>query len=404
MAPKALNGVKILEFCTTISGAYCAKLMADLGAEVVKIEAPGIGDGARRKPPFVDDKPDSEKSGLFMYINTSKFGITLDPAKPEGNKIFKQLVKNADILIEDHQPGEMEKMGLGYDVLKEINPGLIMTAVTPFGQTGPYKDYKAYQLNISQMSGQGYLLPMVAPDLERPPVKVGGNSGNFDPGLVASIAVMAALFYKEKTGKGQYIGMSKMEALMSMQRVESVTFPNSGVSMSRAGMARRTPDGVMPCKDGYVVVVTPEEHQWKSFMKLIGDPPWAKEEYCENRIKRTENVDSIKEPILEWMKDRPKEEIFRNGQALSVPVAPMNTAKDVVESPQFNARNFFVKTEHPAVGIIEKFPSSPYRFSKTPWEILRPAPLLGEHNEVIYCGQMGYTRQDLKKFKESEII
>ena len=405
MASKALLGVKILEFCTTVSGAYCAKLMADLGAEVIKIEPPGIGDGARRKPPFLKDEAHPEKSGLFMYINTSKFGITLDPEKPEGNKIFKQLVKNVDILIEDHQPGEMERMGLGYDALKQINPGLIMTAITPFGQTGPYKDYKAYQLNISQMSGQGYLLPMIAPNLERPPVKVGGNSGNFDPGLVASIAVMAALFYKGKTGKGQYIGMSKMEALMSMQRVESVTFPNSGVNMSRAGMAqRRTPDGVMPCKDGYVVVVTPEEHQWKSFMKLIGDPPWAAEEWCQNRIQRVENVDRIKEPVLEWMKDHTKEEIFRKGQALSVPVAPMNTAKDVVESPQFNARNFFVETEHPAVGKIKKFPSSPYRFSKTPWEIGRPAPLLGEHNEDIYCGRLGYTIQDLKEFKESEII
>ena len=133
MIPTALKGVKILEFCTTISGAYCTKLMADLGAEVIKIEAPGIGDAARRKPPFPDDKPDPEKSGLFIYINTSKFGITLDPLKPEGKKIFHDLVKDVDILVEDHQPGEMEKMGFGYDDLKKINPKLIMTAITPFG-------------------------------------------------------------------------------------------------------------------------------------------------------------------------------------------------------------------------------------------------------------------------------
>lgn len=405
MTPSALKGVKILEYCTTVSGAYCAKLMADLGAEVIKIEAPGIGDGARRKPPFLHDEPDPEKSGLFMYINTSKFGITLDPEKPEGRKVFKKLVRDVDILIEDHQPGEMEKIGLGYDTLKKINPGLIMTAITPFGQTGPYKSYKAYQLNISQMSGQGYLLPMISPNLDRPPVKVGGNSGNFDPGLVASIAIMAALFWRGKGGKGQYIGMSKMEALMSMQRVESVTFPNSGVNMSRVGMAqRRTPDGIMPCKDGYVVVVMPEEHQWRSFMKLLGEPPWSREEWCENRIKRAENVEKIKEYILEWMKDQPREEVFRKGQALSVPVAPTNTAKDVVESPQFNARGFFVETEHPVMGKIDKFPSSPYRFSKTPWKISRPAPQLGEHNEEIFCGRLGYTRDELTRFKDLEII
>ena len=367
MTPSALKGVRILEFCTTISGAYCTKLMADLGAEVIKIEAPGLGDAARRKPPFANDEPDPEKSGLFIYINTSKYGITLDPGKPEGRKLFLDLVRDVDILVEDHQPGEMEKMGLGYEDLKKINPGLIMTAITPFGQSGPYKQYKAYQLNISQMSGQGYLLPLVSPTLDRPPVKVGGNSGNFDPGLVASIAIMAALFWRGKSGKGQYIGMSKMEALMSMQRVESVTYPNSGISMSRLGIAQRmSADGIIPCKDGYVVVVTPEEHQWNSFMKLIGDPPWSKEEWCQDRLERINHVDEMSKSIMEWMQDKTKEEIFRKGQALSVPVAPMNTAKDVVESPQFNARKFFVETEHPAIGKINKFHHLPTAFPKHP--------------------------------------
>jgi len=405
MAGKALNGIKILEYCDTVSGAYCTKLMADLGAEVIKIEAPGIGDGARRKPPFPNNIPDPEKSGLFLYINTNKYGVTLDPSKPLGNKIFKELVKDVDILVEDKPPGEMAKMGLDYDDLNKLNSGLIMTSITPFGRSGPYKDYKAYQLNISHVSGQGYLLPMPALKSDRPPVKVGGNSGNFDPAIVASVAIMAALFWKGKTGKGQFIEMSKQEALMSMQRVESVTFPDSGINMTRVGMAqKRSPDGVMPCKDGYVVVVTPEEHQWESFMKLIGDPDWAKEEWCKDWINRSGNVDRIQEPILEWMKEHTKEEIFRKGQAMSVPAAPMNASKDVVESPQFNARNFFVEMEHPAVGKIDKFPSSPYRFSKTPWKIERPAPLLGEHNEVIYCERLGYTKEDLEKFKASETI
>lgn len=167
---------------------------------------------------------------------------------------------------------------------------------------------------------------------------------------------------------------------------------------------RRTPDGIMACKDGYVVVVTPEEHQWRSFMKLIGDPPWSNEWWCRDRIKRTENVEKIKEPVLEWMKDRNKEDIFRKGQSLSVPVAPVNTAKDVVESPQFNAREFFVETEHPAVGKIEKFPSSPYRFSRTPWKIFRPAPRLGEHNEAVFCGRLGYGKDELTRFQELGII
>lgn len=405
MTPSALKGVRIVEFCTTVSGAYCGKLMADLGAEVIKIEPPVRGDKARRKPPFLNDDPDPEKSGLFAYINTSKFGISLDPSNPQGKEIFERLVDRVDILIEDHSPGEMEKMGLGYDALKQINPGIIMLAITPFGQTGPYKNYKAYQLNISHMSGQGYLLPLISPHLERPPVQIGGNSGNFDAGLTASLAVMAALFWRGTSGKGQYIGMSKMEALIAMQRIESVTFPNSGISMSRKGESlRMSGNGIFPCKDGYVSIVTPEEHQWQNFMKLIGDPPWSKEPWCRNRFERRNHVDQINGYILEWMKDKPKEEIFRKGQALSVPVAQVNTAEDVVASPHFNARGFFVEVDHPVMGKLEKFPSSPYRFSKTPWAISRPAPRLGEHNQQILCETLGYTTDDLDAFKDAGTI
>ena len=196
-----------------------------------------------------------------------------------------------------------------------------------------------------------------------------------------------------------------MEALMSMQRVESVTFPNSGINMSRIGMVQRmTADGVLPCKDGYVVVVTPEDHQWNNFIKLIGEPPWSKEPWSRNRLERINHVDEMKESILDWMKDKPKEEIFRKGQALSVPVASANTAKDVVDSPQFNARGFFVETEHPVMGKIDKFPSSPYRFSKTPWVISNPAPQLGEHNEEIFCSRLGITQDELIKLKETQIV
>jgi crotonobetainyl-CoA:carnitine CoA-transferase CaiB-like acyl-CoA transferase len=405
MQGKALGGVKILEYCDTLSGAYCTKLLADLGAEVIKIEPPGIGDGARREPPFLNDIPHPEKSGLFLYVNTNKYGITLNAANPLGKDIFRKLVQKVDILIEDKPVSEMAKLGLGHEDLKKLNPGLIMASITPFGQSGPYKDYKAYQLNITHVSGQGYLLPIGAQDLERPPVKVGGHSGYFDPALVASVAVTAALFWKGRTGQGQYIDVSMQEALISMQRVESVTFPNSGVNMSRIGIdPRRAQGGMLPCKDGYVVVVTPEEHQWENFIKLMGDPEWSKEEWHQDRIKRADHADEIQEHILKWSRDRSQEEIFRTGQALSVPVASVNTAQDVVESPQFNARNFFVEMEHPKMGKIEKFPSSPYRFSKTPWKIERPAPLLGEHNELIYCQRLGYTQEELVRFKESEII
>ncbi len=405
MPGKALGRIKILEYCRTLSGAYCTKLMADLGAEVIKIEPPGAGDGARREPPFPRDVPDPEKSGLFLYLNTNKYGITLNPGRPQGKEIFEEMVKGVDVLIEDQDLGKMEKMDLGYETLKKLNPGLIMVSITPFGRSGPYKNYKAYQLNISHVSGQGYMLPIGAKNLERPPVKVGGNSGYFDTGLVASVAVMAAVFWKNRTGRGQFIEMSMQEALISMQRAESINFPNHGYNLSRIPTdQQRTHGGMMRCKDGYVNVVTPEEHQWEALLKLMGNPEWSKEEWCKNQAGRTEHADEIQRSVQDWMGRRSKEEIFREGQALSVPVAPVNSAKDILESRQLNARNFFVELEHPAVGKVEKFPSSCYRFSKTPWNIERPAPRLGEHNEFIYGERLGYTREDLVKFKEAEII
>jgi crotonobetainyl-CoA:carnitine CoA-transferase CaiB-like acyl-CoA transferase len=379
--------------------------MADLGAEVIKIESPKTGDGSRAKPPFKGDVPHPEKSILFLYANTNKYGITLDPSGKTGKEIFQELVEKTDVLIDDHRLGHMESLGLDYDHLKQINPGLVMASITPFGLTGPYKDYKAFQLNVSHVSGQGNLLPMPALNKERPPVKVGGNSGNFDPGLLAAIPIMGALLQKSRTGKGRFIEVSKQEALMCMQRVESVTFPNDQVTMVRVGNEdRRSPEGILPCKDGYVGVVAPEEHQWKAFMKLMGDPEWSKQEWCKDRVTRSQHADEIGRLVLEWTLKHTKDEIFRKGQALSVPVAPINSPEDVVNSPQFIARKFFVEADHPAVGPIPKFPSAPYRLSATPCAMDHPAPGLGEHNQMVFGERLGYSPEALEKLSLNGVI
>jgi len=403
MNKAALEGVKILEYCKTISGAYTTKLMVDLGAEVIKIETPESGDEARKRGPFPGDVPDPEKSGLFLYLNINKLGITLDPRKPKGAEIFKKLVRDVDILVEDGTPGELEALALGYETLKDLNPGLIMASITPFGRSGPYRDYKAYQLNIAHASGQACLLPLPSPNLDRPPVKPGGNASDYDPAMVASVAIMAALFWKGITGKGQFIEISKLEALMSMQRVESVTFANDGVIMNRTGTANPMPGGVMPCKDGYVVSVSPEDHQWNALMELLGNPEWSKKDWCKDSIVRTTHAAELTLLIMDWMKDRTKEEIFRKGQALSCPISPLHSSEDMVKSEQLQARGFFVEMDHPAIGKL-KFPSSPYRFSETPWQLNRMAPKLGEHNEEIFGGRLGTAREELVKLKEAGII
>lgn len=404
MTPGALEGVKIIEHCNMVSGPYSSKLLADMGAEVLKIEPPLTGDESRRRGPFPEDISHQEKSGLFLYLNSNKKGLTLDPEKPEGKEIFKKLIEGADVLIEDRPPGEMEALRLDYQTLRAVNPGLILLSITPFGESGPFKDYKAFQLNTVHVSGQGYMLPIPAFDTDRPPVKVGGQSSGFDVGLVAVVAVTAAYYWKMRTGRGQFIEMSKQEALMSMQRVESVTYANDRVILTRGGdKVRRMPGGILPCKDGYIVLVTPEEHQWRALVQLIGDPEWAKEDWCQDPISRAENTEKVNEWIIAWTMNHTKEEIFRRGQALSCPIAPVNTAEDIYRSEQFKARDFFVEMEHPIAGRLP-FPSSAFRFSKTPWQLRHPAPLLGEHNEEIYSRLLGFSGEKLAALKKGGVI
>ena len=404
MAPKALAGVRVLEYCRRISGPYCTKLMADLGAQVIHAEPPKTGDEARKNPPFPRGIPHPEKSGLFLFLNANKLGITLNVQLPQGKEIFERLVRELDVLVEDSHPGQMEKMGLGYEHLRELNPGLIVASITPFGRSGPLKDYKAYPLNISHVSGQGYVLPLPSPNLERAPTMVGGNCTEYDAGQTAAVAILSALYSKWTTGKGQFIEVSKQEAVLSMQRVEAVIFANSGQLSTRMGpRTERLITMMFPCKDGHVIAVTPLPHQWAALMKLVGNTDWTPRDYAADREARAENADALAELIGNWMKKHTMEEICREAQALSCPIAPVNSAEDVVNSEQMNVRGFFAEVEHQEVGKI-KMPATPYHFSKTPMKLERAAPLLGEHNETIYCERLGYDREKLRELAAAGVI
>ena len=404
MEQTALDGVKVLEFCSRIGGAYCTKLMADMGAEVIKIEPPARGDDARRRGPFQGDTPHPEKSGHFLFLNSNKLGVTLDPRSPAGARLFKSLVEDIDILVVDTPPGMMEGLGLGFDSLKKLNPGLIMTAITAFGMTGPYKDYKAAHLNISHVSGQGYMLPIPSPDMSRPPVMPGGSKGGYDIGITALVAVLAAYYWKGVSGKGQFLDISRQEALMAMQRIEATGFRNAGRNIDRSAKTHsRRIGGMMACKDGYITVIVPQESQWKSLAEMMGNPEWSQEPDCQDPNKRLDQADEINQRLADFIKNYTRREIVKLGQSFSVPFSPVNTAQDIVESEQFNAVGFFKSITHPVMGEV-KFPSAPYRFSKTPWSIRRAAPLLGEHNEMIFCDRLGVSREELIRLRQSDII
>ena len=399
MTHGALEGVKVLEYARMVSGPYCAKLLADLGAEVVKIEQPSLGDPARQKGPFPGDLPHPEKSGLFLYLNTNKLGITLDVHTEEGRKVFRELAQWADILIEDSPPGRMGELGLNYESLSALNPRLIVTSITPYGQTGPYRDRKSYHLNLYHASGHSAFVYITPSEAEGPPLAAGGLVGDYDAGLTAAVATLGALFWRLHTREGQHVDISELEALVGLERVEVNHFANNPGPRRWPGMI----GGLMPCKDGYVVITAAQDHQWWALVELMGNPAWAQEEECKNEFTRSRHRDEIQPRILEWMSRHTREEIYHQGQSLNVPVGPVWTAEEIAGWEQARQRGFFVELDHAEVGRLT-YPSAAYCLSRTPWRGERAAPLLGQHNEQVYCGRLGYSREELARLAAEGVV
>ena len=402
MSEKGLGHLKILELCNLVAGPYSTKLLADLGAEVIKIEPPGAGDDARRRGPFLQDNPHPELSGLFLYLNTNKLGVTLDVTTNTGKNILIDLIKQTDIFVEDRPPAMMEELGLTYEDLRKVNPGLVMTSITPFGQTGPYRDYKAYELNSYHAGGEGYLLPTQSPDLSREPVKGGGLAGDCVCGLSAAIATLAAAYRMGATGLGQHIDVSKQDVLMTMALLEVAMFANMGIVRNRIERPLLMPTP-MECQDGYIMVSALTDREWGSVVEFMGNPAWAEDERFSQWLSRHLSGDEINPPVREFVKQYKKEELFHQLQNKAIAAAPVNTAEDLVKSPQTEARGFFAEIDHPKAGKL-KYPTAPYKFSRTPWKAERAAPLIGEHNEFVYCDRLGYDKRDLVAMKEAGII
>ena len=400
---RPFNGLKVIEYGENISAPYCAKLLAGLGAEVIKVENPGNGDAARFNGPFPKDIPDIEKSGLFLSLNANKMGVTLNLNKKKGKEIFRRLIETADVLIENNAPGYMESLGLGYDTLKEINPKLVMVAITPFGQTGPYRDYKAYHINSCGAGGMSVGIG----DPKREPLTMPLSQGGYEAGGNAAAAVMAALLARRKTGKGQFIDISEVEVWATTHAGQNVmTFLYRGVAGIRRGIhgGRTYPNEIFPCKDGYVCVITPQLEQWKRLIEVLGNPEWSKDpKYRDRRTIAGQTADEVNALMIPWMREHTKEEIFKICQEKRVPCAPIYDIAEVLNHRQIKAMDFFVKLDHKEAGTF-KYPKGPCTFEKTNWEWQTAAPLLGQDNEKVYYERLGFSKTELAGMKKSGII
>ena len=421
-----LGDVRVLDL-TGEAGVYCTKLLADLGADVLRIEPPG-GHSMRKNGPFVKDEPDPEKSLYWFHFNTSKRGITMDIETADGQALFKQLVKTSDIVVDSFPPGYMKKIGLGYDVLKSINPKLVQTSITPFGYTGPYNDFLGTDMVAQAMGG----LMFLAGFPEDPPYKLGCSQAYHSASVHAAVGTMIALYAVEVIGKGQFVDVSLQESVLMSMETAMQHYDMRKEIRQRIGREEPTVPGIglYPCKDGYVFsyVVASFGASWDEIIDwmdaegmagnlrddtynevwelitnytelvaLLNDPP--------KLMAALEKFAQVSNTLKAFLMTKTKLQIFDEAAQRRIMINPVQNAKDIVESPQFNALEFFADVEHPELGMTIKYPGAPYyHISETPWRISRRAPLLGEHNMEIYEKELGLSREQLIMLKSEGAI
>ncbi len=396
----ALAGLRVLELGGMVAVPYCGKLLASLGADVVKVESPKTGDPSRRRGPFPGDVPHQERSGTFLYLNTGKRGVTLDIDDPQGREVLRQMAAEADVVVHDSPPSLAQTRGLERDAMAAVNPRLIVAAITPFGSAGPNADHAAHDVNIFHAGGEGNLLPNgLALDAfpERAPIAAGAMMASYQGGLTAAVGILGAAIAQWADGTGQAVDCSMQEAQLAIgylpvQRLEAEGFAETRFSrFFRMG-------GVMPAADGYVELLTLEPRQWEGLARLLGEPEWASPEKFRDPAT---HGPAINENLRQWTAEHTREWLYREGQAYGAPIAPYLTPSEVFQSPQQREREFFVEILHPEAGSYE-YTDLPLHMGETP-PTLRRVPMLGEHNAEVFGG-LGYSPQELTALARAEVI
>ena len=383
--PKLLETLNVVEIGQYIAAPFASKLLADLGADVIKIE-PKEGDIARKIGPFPNDIINLEKSGLFLSLNTSKLGTTLDFDNEEDIKHLYNLLETTDVLIEDQSYQLNSNFKFDYEKLTKMFPKLIITTITPFGLTGPYKDYKANDLILFHMSSYAHIIASSVQDPnQEPPIRSGGHQSEFVSGLSAATATMISVFSQLQTAQGTHIDISKLESITMMPQG-----PLADAAFSKKRQSRKASDrkvgaivAMLPTIDGYITISPREDHQWEAWLKIIGNPEWSLNPEYDTRKARQTNWANLEKLLSEWTCTRKKEEIYRACQDAHVPAFPVNTAADLYKSKQLNSRDFYQKIDHPIAGVLP-YTSFPYKLSQASLEIKGPAPTLGQHNKSIF--------------------
>jgi len=393
-----LEGIRVLDLSRILTGPFCSMILADLGAEVIKVEMPWRGDDTRLwGPPFIKGE-----SAYFLCLNRNKKSITLNLKNEKGREILYKLIQKCDVFLENFKPGVTKRLGVDYETISSINPRIIYCSITGFGESGPYRDYPAYDIVIQGMGG----LMGITGEPDRPPVRIGVAITDIGAGMYSAIAILSALIVREKTRKGQWIDVSLLDSTVSWMTYMAANYFATGIVPKRMGSAHPNivPYQCFKASDGkYLTVAVGNDRIWKNFCEALGLENLVENPKFATNPKRVENRDKLI-PILEKVflsktRDEWIEILLKKG----VPCGPVYTMDEVFRDPQVLHRKMLVEIEHPKVGKIKQI-GIPMKFSETPGQIKAPPPLLGQHTEEILKNLLGYSEEEINQLRSEEVI
>jgi Predicted acyl-CoA transferases/carnitine dehydratase len=384
---RPLAGIKVLDFSRVYAGPYCTMMLADLGAEVIKVEREGSGDDTRAFMPMKDGE-----SGYYLYLNRNKKSLALNLKEPKHVNIIRKLAKWADVVVENFSPGVVDRLGIGYQDLVKENPKIIYGSISGFGQTGPYSKKPAYDVICQAMGG---FMDLTGEPGSKP-YKLGPSIVDASAGIHMAYAILAAIYYREKTGEGQFIDVGMMDTAFSTLENFVVTKTLTGKAPTRNGNANlgSAPFNSYKTKDGFVCIAVANNSLFEKLVGLMGMPELLEDERYKTNFERKINEKTLNRTVEAWTQKYTTTEICDILDEKSVPVGPILGIDQLVEDPHIRFRDMLVEIEHPVVGKVE-YPGNPLKFSKTPANIFHKAPALGEHNEEILEDILGLRIKDI---------
>ena len=397
LAHGPLDGVKALDLSEDIAGSFCARLLADYGAEVLKLEPPA-GAALRRTPPFFGDDPHPEKSLFFLALNLNKKGATLNLETEAGRSLFRELVPHVDVVVESYRPGYLSGLGLGYDALEAINPGLVLTSITPFGQTGPYSQYSGEEI-VNYAMG---MIMSISGLQDREPLKHGGFQAQYEGGLNGAAATAMALFMQGNTGEGQHLDVSVTECVASTMMATQTMYPFTGATQPRRRSEGSNFGHPMPCEDGWIIAQTGGGATWETIANFFGAPELHEPRFGDAG-ERTRNGEELDRIVIDSISERGKWELFTQAAQSRMLFGIVQTPSELAVCPQLESRDFYREVDHPVIGRI-KVPAALFNLSLTPYQYVGPAPTLGQHNREIYVDGLGYSPQEYVVLRQTDAI